>query len=274
MDVITTVPENATVSVLLGQEPFGSFYPFGSPSFFPVGLSPSEIAIADFDGGGALDVAVVNRFSNNLSVLLGQGDGTFATHVIYGTESTPSGVAVGDVDGDGLLDLVTANESSPGSISYLAGIGDGTFQPAVEYALRHTALDVALADANGDGRLDVIVTGSDSGRVTVLLNPGRSLADVDPIGPRASLPTMLIRPNPVRSSADLQFHLPVASPARIEIFDVSGRRRMAIDLGQRASGWHRATWNREGARESPGVYFARLTTRGSVVTRRLVLLDR
>src|SRR6185369_17262241 len=103
---------------------------------------------------GRLDLAVANRFSNDLSVLPVTGDNTFAPQTRYGTETSPSGVAVGDLDGDGRLDVVTANESNPGSVTCLMGNQDGTFDPPVDFGLRHAALDVEIADANGDGRLD------------------------------------------------------------------------------------------------------------------------
>ena len=85
-------------------------------------FSAQSVAVGDFNGDGALDLVVANRFSNNVSVLLGNGDGTFRTAVNYAAGSSPLSVAVGDFNGDGVLDLVVANgglSPDPGNVSVL-----------------------------------------------------------------------------------------------------------------------------------------------------------
>ncbi|MFM2060842.1 MAG: hypothetical protein RLZZ507_512 [Cyanobacteriota bacterium] len=89
----------------------------GAPQFsadetpFPVGLDPRGVKIADINGDGNADLVVANSGSNNVSVLLGNGDGTFgdATNFTAGPGSRDAAVA--DFDGNGLLDIVTANET-------------------------------------------------------------------------------------------------------------------------------------------------------------------
>jgi hypothetical protein len=66
-------------------------------------------AVGDFNGDGLLDLAVTNFYSDNVSVLLGNGDGSFNEAGDFGVGSQPLFVAVGDFDGDGLLDLAVAN---------------------------------------------------------------------------------------------------------------------------------------------------------------------
>ena len=91
------------------------------------------MAVGDFNGDGKLDLAVVNYGSSNVSILLGNGDGTFKTAVNYGAgSSAPYSVAVADFNGDGKLDLAVANIAS-NNVSILLGNGDGTFQAAVNY---------------------------------------------------------------------------------------------------------------------------------------------
>ena len=63
----------------------------------------------DFNGDGKLDLAVANQKSNSVSVLLGNGDGTFRVAVSYSAGTGPASVTSGDFNGDGKLDLVTAN---------------------------------------------------------------------------------------------------------------------------------------------------------------------
>src|SRR5271156_6774862 len=90
------------------------------------------VAVGDFNGDGKLDLAVANNDGGNVSILLGNGDGTFQTALDFSVESGPSSLAVGDFNRDGKLDLAVANNVS-GNVSILLGNGDGTFQPAANY---------------------------------------------------------------------------------------------------------------------------------------------
>src|SRR5215469_13626756 len=93
---------------------------FGPPNLFPTGSNPAAIAVGDFNGDGKADLVVVNSSANTVSVLLGNGDGTFSAKNDFATGTTPVGVAVGDLNGDGKLDIATANANS-NSISVLLG---------------------------------------------------------------------------------------------------------------------------------------------------------
>jgi hypothetical protein len=70
------------------------------------------VAVGDFDGDGKPDLAVANFGSNNVSVLLGNGDGSFQAAQNFGVGSSPYSVAVGDFNGDGVQDLAVANSGS------------------------------------------------------------------------------------------------------------------------------------------------------------------
>jgi hypothetical protein len=137
------------------------------------GISPLSIAVGDFNRDGKLDLAVGNWTSNNVSVLLGNGDGTFQAAVDYATGSEPESVAVGDFNGDGKLDLVISNGLSS-NVSVLLGNGDGTFQAAVNYGTGSDSSSVAVGDFNGDGKLDLAVSNSSTSddNVSVLLGNG------------------------------------------------------------------------------------------------------
>ncbi len=76
---------------------------------YGVGDRPRSVAIGDLDGDLDLDLAVANGTSDDVSVLLGAGDGTFAADVTYGAGNGAYSVAIGDLDGDGDLDLAVAN---------------------------------------------------------------------------------------------------------------------------------------------------------------------
>ena len=127
---------------------------------YDVDPNPFFIASADFNGDGNLDLAVANadfsHVTHAISVLLGNGDGSFQNAVDYPVGLLPRGVAVGDSNGDGILDLVSADQDSD-TISVLLGYGDGTFQRATSFASGPAPIAIALADFNGDGIIDVAV---------------------------------------------------------------------------------------------------------------------
>ena len=64
---------------------------------------------ADFDGDTVPDLVTTNNRSSDVSVLLGNGDGSFQTAVFFAAGASPRSVAVADLDGDSVPDLVTAN---------------------------------------------------------------------------------------------------------------------------------------------------------------------
>jgi hypothetical protein len=147
------------------------------PSFafagsFPTGLSPYSVVAGDFNGDGKPDLAVANRDSNSVSVLLGNGDGTFQAAVNYPVDTDPRQVAVADFNGDGRLDLVTCNGAS-NTVSVLLGCGNGKFKPALNFASGGYTNTMAVADINGDGKADLVTVAEGvNSPVNVLLGNG------------------------------------------------------------------------------------------------------
>ncbi len=140
---------------------------------YPTGNHPFAVATGDFNGDGITDLAVADQSANSMSILLGNGDGTFQAAVDYPAGLTPAAVAVGDVNGDGNLDVIVANQGndpSNSSLSIFLGNGDGTFQSAMNYfGFKSLALAVAVGDFNNDGNLDLAVANNG---VTILLGNG------------------------------------------------------------------------------------------------------
>ncbi|HMD83957.1 MAG TPA: VCBS repeat-containing protein [Terriglobia bacterium] len=129
----------------------------GGPTGFDAGSVPYDVAVADFNGDGKLDLAVMNGGSNNVSVLLGNGDGTFQAAVNYDVGPNPNrGIVVGDFNGDGKPDLAVSDSGS-NEVSVLLGNGDGTFQAAVNYGVGMYPSGIAVGDFNRDGKLDLVV---------------------------------------------------------------------------------------------------------------------
>lgn len=122
------------------------------------GARPTSVAIGDLNGDGHPDLAVGFLFGNEkgVSVLLGNGDGTFRAAVTYSSGDSSGAVALADVNGDGKLDLLVINGGN--SVGVLLGNGDGSFQPVRSYITGGDIPNsIAVADVNGDGKLDLIV---------------------------------------------------------------------------------------------------------------------
>jgi hypothetical protein len=132
------------------------------------------VAIGDFDDDGRQDLAVTNWVSDDVSVLLGNGDGSFATQTRYTAGGGPWSVAIGDFDGDRRQDLAVANYDSH-DVSVLLGNGDGSFATQTRYSAAGFPQSVGIGDFDGDRRQDLAVAtygsnilGDDD--VSVLLN--------------------------------------------------------------------------------------------------------
>ena len=93
-------PDAKLVVVTPGQQ---------APLDFLVGSQPNAVAVGDVNGDGKPDLVVANYGTNTVSVLLGNGNGTFQAQTTFATDSRPRSVTVADVNGDGKPDLVVAN---------------------------------------------------------------------------------------------------------------------------------------------------------------------
>jgi hypothetical protein len=178
-----------SVSVLLGN---------GNGKLQPAKISSSggyttlSVAVADFNDDGNLDVAIANQCQDtscqngSVSVLLGNGNGTFQTPLSFSSAAYKTNfVVVGDFNGDGHVDLAAASQCQDsscqnGGVSVLLGNGNGTFQPAQSYTSGGFQADsLAVADLNADGKDDLVVSNlcqstynCSNGAVTPLIGRG------------------------------------------------------------------------------------------------------
>ncbi len=169
-DFVTVNGAGRAANVLMGDS---SGYLQGPHNFltadYPV--FPRSVAAGDINGDGKVDLVTANYTGNNISVLLGDGLGSFSAPENYATGLNPVSVVLGDFTGDGKIDIATANSNS-NDLSVLHGGGDGTFSSAVNSAVGLNPMGVAAGDFNGDGWLDAATANYGGNDVSVLLNTG------------------------------------------------------------------------------------------------------
>ena len=172
MAVANSNPGTASISVLLGKGD-GTF---GPQTTYAVGNSPTAIVAADFNGDHILDLAVANELGRGanqaLSILIGNGDGTFKPAVNYPGGQSPRGIDVGDFNNDGFLDVVVANNNGNNVTIYL-NKGDGTFAAPTYYPAHTHPKAVAVGDFNHDGNADLAVANHDTSDVSILMGDGK-----------------------------------------------------------------------------------------------------
>ncbi|XXT15899.1 FG-GAP-like repeat-containing protein [Sorangium sp. So ce429] len=193
-DIATTSVTLSQVSVILGAGA-GSF---GAPVLIPIvstGGVQSTIACRDLNGDGFSDIVVTSPASARLSILINQGDGSFAAPVAYTNSANgqTAGIAFGDADGDGKLDILS-NGAAGVYLFFFKGNGNGTVASGVRSstgagASANSALGVVASDFNGDGELDayILVTTS-SGGVRPMTGNGTGAFTSGPVVPTGASP--------------------------------------------------------------------------------------
>ncbi|OCR02496.1 hypothetical protein BCD67_01010 [Oscillatoriales cyanobacterium USR001] len=190
---------DSNVSVLLNTTPTGDTTPTFAPKVtiaLPTGSNPFPVSIGDFNGDGKPDLAIGNRYGNNVSILLnttttGAATPTFATKVDFATGSFPRDISIEDINGDGKPDLVTANFDSDNASILLnttpQGAATPTFAPQITFPTDKRSASVKIGDINGDGKPDLAVANFGINSLLLFLNTTPTGATTPTFAPQVNL---------------------------------------------------------------------------------------
>lgn len=175
-DIVVANQSSDTVQVLLNQG--GTLTDSGKTYTLPSPSSPRRARIADVDGDGHADILAPNSDNDRVSVLYGNGDGSFEPPIAVPAGFSVQDVAAVDANHDGQLDLVAINSFPTPGVVGARNLGEREFLSYRVYSYQDStgagdyARDLASADFNGDGRPDVVTVNGNDDTLSVLLNDG------------------------------------------------------------------------------------------------------
>ena len=244
---------------------------------YAVGSFPNSVAIGDFDGDGNLDLAMANLNDDNVSILQGDGHGSFSFVANYHV-NRPFSVAIGDLNGDLKPDLAVAN-SANGNVSVFLNTSPHTipgipgtilFGAAKEFAVGTSPTSVAIGNLNHDNKLDLATANGDDDNVSILLNttPVTAVKDKE-----TKLPTKFSLsqnyPNPFNPSTTISYSLPKATNISLKILNTLGQEIAMLVNERKDAGSYQVQWN---ATVPSGIYFYRMQAGEFVETKKMIVL--
>jgi len=300
VDVVVASQSTNQLSILQGRGD-GTF---GAPTVIGSFNSPQALSAADLDRDGHIDVVLSTEYGNGVTILRGTGSGAFAAGEVYGTGVGPRHVAVKDLNGDGHVDLAVPNAYA-GTVSILRNRADAptpTLISLVEVDVSaewvrltwwsesiHASqarversgagdvwVDLGRPESDGSERMkfeDRTVHEGDSytyrlavNDVTGTLYVGQTTVRV----PSTDRLDLAVTPNPVSTSGLITFHLATRDEARLDIWDIAGRRVWGEQIGRLGPGRHSIELPARSLR--PGAYVIRLTQARRAIARRMIVV--
>jgi len=238
-------------------------------------LDPWGMTCADVDGSGAGDVIVIDAIRDSMLVLLNDGTGTFGQTRSFASGNGAYTVTAVDLDCDSQLDLITGNLVDDDITIFLND--NGNFNSGTAVPIGPNPTSIRGCDLFGGSGLELVVAYQSGLKLVENTCSPCEVVAVSRSTGLGSVGLLPPVPNPMISSGLLRFELPRTMHARLEIFDVSGRRVRNLLDAVMPQGQHSIRWNGLDQRKagvSPGIYIARLTAGRETATTRLTLLSR
>lgn len=269
-DVVIVDAEESRVRVFTGLGD-GTFVPRSVRDVYITDCV--DLAVADLDGDGRLDVVVLGYY---LISLHGNGDGTLGALSFITYSNRGTSVSLADLDRDGALDAILT-QSFPDMVAVRLGNGAGGFGDPVGYGAGVNPTAAAAADVDEDGRTDLLVTNQYSNDISFLRHLPPPVAAVDPSPASQALSEFSIArvgPNPSAGRVRIEYVLPRAAKVRLAITDLLGREICRLADGERKAGRYEALWGgSSGDAPAPaGIYFVVYSAAGRTTARRIALI--
>ncbi len=154
---------------------------------YDVGKNPTAVKAGDFNEDGFSDLVTSNISANTLSLLLGNGDGSFQAQVSIRVCKEPRNLAVLDFNGDRHEDLAIACSGS-NQVAIFTGQGGGTFEKDGLYPVHRTPVSIASGDFNSDGQVD-LVAALRNDKLQLLFGNGNGKFRIGPLYEYGDTPT-------------------------------------------------------------------------------------
>jgi hypothetical protein len=236
-----------------------------------VGARPwQQITCGDFNGDGNVDTAVNRNSEDQMGVFLGNGLGGLGAVQSYDTGGFPMAIDAADIDGDGDLELVSSNYTSASWTVYENQ--GGVFVNPRTLASSSSGSCAVMHDRDNDG--DVDLTGFDELDDWIYFYENVHATGVTP-SPSQVVTLEQNHPNPFNPMTTIRFELTRAAEATLAVYDAGGALVAEIARGRYADGPHDVRWSGTDARGesvASGVYFYRLVSGSTILTRKMVLL--
>jgi hypothetical protein len=242
----------------------------------------TDIVVEDFNNDGKPDIASSNFWEGtSMSVLYGNGNGTFQSAIILPSAYSPdllnvSGITAGDLDNDGDKDIIVGNNASNSLSLYYNN--NGTFEYKMRAGAFLSVFSPVFADIDNDGKGDIGAVGSlpPSGTVSTLVFIKGSNTGLTTVGSSeiSGIPDKFILeqnyPNPFNPVTVIRYSLTANSPVELKIYNLLGKEVAALVNEVKNTGTHSVEWNAAGF--PSGIYFYTISANDFKDTKRMILL--
>jgi len=231
------------------------------------------VQAADLDGDGDMDVLAAAYGSGRLYWWENDGQQQFDQHLLAEGHNGAYATIAADLDNDADLDVI-GSINYDGDIFWWENDGAGNFIRHVIALDFYGATSIFATDADNDGDSDILAVAHNLDKISFWLNDHFPPVFIQEDGSKNNLPLNCVLfqnyPNPFNQTTVIRFDLPDAAMAKIEIFDILGRRVETLIDQVQPAGSHQITWNPEAL--ASGVYFYRLQAGNQSDIRRMMLI--